>query len=88
MPYGGGTFKDVTISEGGRALLARQLQAFGDDQIAALFDSARFHEYGGLLKPPGAQVEEWVDAFEEKVRQIAQAGPCPTGRPADRADRR
>ena len=83
LPYDGGTFKDVTITEGGRALLARQLQALSRDQITALFESARFPEYGGLVKAHGSAADEWVQAFESKVREIAQAGPCPNnlGRP-------
>lgn len=65
MPYHGSTFPDARISEPGRRLLLRQLTALRDDQIAALFAAARFDD-----------VSAWVRAFQEKVRQIAAAGPC------------
>jgi hypothetical protein len=76
LPYSGATFKDVTIGEAGRALLARQLQALSDDQVTALFNGARFSEFKGILDR-AAPVSDWVNAFDDKVRQIANAGPCP-----------
>jgi len=65
LPYEGGTFPDVEISEGGRALLVRQLEALDEHKIRAIFRGARF-------KAP----EAWARAFQEKVRQIKEAGPC------------
>jgi hypothetical protein len=77
FPYNGGTFPDHQISEAGRALIARQLAALADGQIAALFTSARFPEFHrGAGR--GADVSAWVDVFRDKVRQIAGAGPCPS----------
>jgi hypothetical protein len=67
LPYGGGTFPDAQIGEAGRALIARQLAAFDDRRIASLFEGARF-----------ANPQAWVQAFQDKVHQIATAGPCPS----------
>jgi hypothetical protein len=67
LPYGGGTFPDAEISEAGRALLARQLSTLDERRILALFTGARF-----------SNPQAWTEAFQDKVRQIATAGPCPT----------
>jgi hypothetical protein len=77
LPWGGGTFVDAEISEGGRQLLARQLGALTDAQLHALFTSARIGEYeqGRWLGRP-ADVAAWVQAFQDKIRQVAEAGPC------------
>ncbi len=66
LPYGGATFEDVRISEAGRQLLAERLGAFTTDQIVTLFRSAGFSD-----------LDQWVSAFEDKVRQIADAR-CPS----------
>src|SRR5581483_5794275 len=67
-----GTLVDPKISEDGRAFLARLLNQLTDRQLADLFDVARF-----TLRPQanGQQttVEEWVAAFKEKRREIANA---------------
>jgi hypothetical protein len=68
LPYQGATFPDVRISEGGRALLARQLEALTETQIRGLFTAARFEEAEG-----GGDVSGWVDAFRQKVRQVSDA---------------
>ena len=62
LPHDGGTFpKDVHISDGGRRLLASRLAALSRADVVSLFTHARF---------PG-RVEDWVDAFQQKVDQIA-----------------
>ena len=66
MPYNGGTFQDVTISEGGRKLLADRLGQLSAQQIETLFTAA------GLENVP-----EWVAAFQDKVKQITGHAPCP-----------
>jgi hypothetical protein len=75
MPYDGGTFPDVTISEAGRALAARQLGALSDSQITDLFEAAHFSSFRGwhLRSWP---VAEWVRAFHAKVDEVRSAGPC------------
>jgi hypothetical protein len=74
MPYHGSTFRDARISEDGRRLLARQLTALGEDQLTALFTAARFREFHEAADT-GADVKAWVRACQEKVREIAAAGP-------------
>jgi hypothetical protein len=79
FPWGGGTFVDAQISEGGRRLLAGQLSELSERQIADLFTGARFPEFeAGRWFGPSATVDAWVAAFREKVRQISEAGPCPS----------
>lgn len=65
MPYDGGTFEDVEISEEGRQLLAARLRALTPKQITALFTAA------GLDDVPG-----WTATFQDKVRQIADRPAC------------
>lgn len=60
MPYDGGHFTPVQISEAGRALLASKLTQLSDAQITDLFTGARFEN-----------VPAWVAAFKDKVRAIA-----------------
>jgi hypothetical protein len=61
LPHDGATFSgDVWISDGGRRLLAGRLDALTPGDVASLFVRARF---------PG-QIDEWVDAFADKVAQI------------------
>ena len=75
FPYHGGTFPDAQISEAGRQLMARQLAALSDRQMAALFTAARFPEFHDG-KGDGADVNAWVQAFRDKVRQIVDRSPC------------
>ena len=66
MPYNGGTFEDVAISEGGRRLLGERLRQLSADQITALFTAA------GLEDVPA-----WTAVFQDRVRQIVQRPACP-----------
>jgi hypothetical protein len=76
LPYRGATFRDRDISEGGRRLLADELRQLRRQQIRDLFVSSGFTEYH-LSSQAGRDVENWVAAFEEKVRQIADRPACP-----------
>jgi len=76
MPFGGATFRTATISEEGRRFLADKLGLLHEAQIRALFASARFPEYHSR-GDAGADVENWVRAFQHKVREIADRPPCP-----------
>ena len=77
FPYSGGTFSDRTISEAGRQLIAHQLAALTARQVTSLFSGARFREfYGG--RGADADVNAWTAVFLDKVRQIADGGPCPS----------
>ena len=66
MPYNGGTFEDVHISEGGRRLLADRLRQLTPKQIDTLFTAAGFEDVAG-----------WTAAFQERVRQIVDHPACP-----------
>jgi hypothetical protein len=70
-PYEGGTFPDRRISEEGRVFLAERLGRLRPEQVHDLFAGARFGETTGV------QVEPWVRAFQDRVRQIVDRGPCP-----------
>jgi hypothetical protein len=76
FPYGGATFPDRQISEAGRQLIARQLSSLTERQLLALFSAAHFPEFAGA--DDGHDVNAWVATFRDKVRQIADAGPCPS----------
>jgi hypothetical protein len=75
FPYGGGTFPDTQISEDGRRLLVQRLTALSERQLAALFTAARFPEFHGG-RGRGADPKQWAAVFLDKVRKIADAGPC------------
>jgi hypothetical protein len=66
MPYNGGTFEDVAISEGGRRLLGERLRQLSANQIETLFRAA------GLEDVPA-----WTAAFQDRVRQIVERNACP-----------
>src|SRR5262249_60404061 len=76
LPYDGATFEDAVISEGGRRFLAQRLAALGGDQLTALFRAARFDQYP-YRQPEDALLSGWVDAFEDRVRQVVERPPCP-----------
>jgi hypothetical protein len=68
-----GTLKYPAISEAGRGFLAERLVQLSDDQLRGMFEAARV----GLRPrdPRDARsgfpdVDEWVNAFKEKRRQI------------------
>ena len=53
-----------------------QLRQLRRQQVKDLFVSSGFTEYA-LSSEAGRDLENWVAAFEEKVRQIADRPPCP-----------
>jgi hypothetical protein len=66
---------DPVISETGRRFLLEQLRRLTPDHLRALFRAARVDQLGdaeGTGSPRGSPdaVEEWVGAFQDKVRQI------------------
>jgi hypothetical protein len=77
LPYRGATFKPVKVSDAGRRHLASLLAQLTDEQIAALFRSARFDQSKGMIGFTASPVAEWVRVFKAKVRQIADGPPCP-----------
>jgi hypothetical protein len=77
LPFLGATFPDTVISEEGRRLLARMLTSMTRAQIESLFSGARFAAYeGGRWFGPSADEDAWVAAFEDRVRQVVEGGPC------------
>ena len=77
FPYDGGTFRDATISEAGRQLIARQLAALGDDQLDSLFSGARFREFHGGTGE-AADVRAWTRVLRSKIRDIVEGPTCPS----------
>ncbi len=77
MPYAGATFVTVRIGEEGRQFLAGMLRQLSEAQIQTLFIAARFPEHHSR-RDAGADAMEWVRAFQQKVREIADRAPCPS----------
>jgi len=75
LPYHGGNFTPIQISEGGRALIADRLRQLSEAQIRTLFQSARFPDPATGVE--NGDVTMWVRAFQDKVRQIADRPACP-----------
>jgi hypothetical protein len=78
-----GTLSDPVIGEEGRRFLARLLERLSDAQLRDLFTVARV--FLRLRAPEDAlsgfaTVEEWVDAFKIKRREIT-AHQCPVASP-------
>src|SRR5438093_2912216 len=76
LPYGGATFVDVDVTEGGRKLLASQMTQLRDAQVRDLFDAAGFAQYA---RGPDSNrdLDGWVGAFKAKVAEVAARPPCP-----------
>jgi hypothetical protein len=66
MPYNGGTFEDVAISEDGRRMLGERLRQLSAKQIETLFTAAGVED-----------VPAWTAAFQDRVRQIVERPACP-----------
>ena len=86
LPYGGSTFPDISISEPGRVFLAERLRALTPAQVRDLFEGARLSLYTGHRTDQAKNIDNWVKAFDEKVRAIVDHPGCPirglTPRPA------
>ena len=76
LPYGGSTFPDAYISEEGRLFLASRLGRLSTGQIRALFDGARVAHFPHR-RASARNVDNWVRAFQAKVRAIVDHAPCP-----------
>ena len=76
LPYGGSTFPDAYISEEGRLFLASRLGRLSTGQIRALFDGARVARFPHR-RASARNVDNWVRAFQAKVRAIVDRAPCP-----------
>jgi hypothetical protein len=71
------TFDDAVITEAGRRMIADRLGRLGPRQIRGLFEGSGFVEFEGASKA-SRDVDHWVEAFQEKVKEIVEGGPCPT----------
>jgi hypothetical protein len=77
LPFNGGTFPDVQISEEGRTFLLALLDQLSPIQVRQLFAGSGVTEFdavGGEARDAAA----WADTFLDKVRQVRNAGPCPS----------
>ena len=77
LPYGGSTFRDLEISEEGRAFLADLLRQLSTGQIRALFAGARVSAFPHA-SAAGRDIDNWVKAFEAKVDAIVNRPACPS----------
>ena len=76
LPWAGGTFPERQISEEGRLLLLGLLRQLDASQLEALFTASGVTSFDGL-SAEARNPRAWVAAFQDKVRQIEAAGPCP-----------
>jgi len=77
LPWQGATFPDRQISEEGRQLLLAWLEQLSESQLKDLFEGSRITAYDQVTaesRNPAA----WVAVFTDKIRQIREAGPCPS----------
>lgn len=80
LPFQGATFPDAQISEGGRRKLLSLLEQLSSAQIEELFTASRMTEYDAVsLESRNAKL--WARTFQDKIRQIREAGPCPVQQP-------
>jgi hypothetical protein len=80
LPWGGGTFPETRISEEGRQLLLGLLTQLSDAQLRDLFEGSRIaaqNQFAAESRSAAA----WVAAFQRRVEQIRDAGPCGAGSP-------
>jgi hypothetical protein len=77
LPYEGSTFPDVNISEPGRAFLAERLRQLRSTQVRDLFEGAGLARYAHKTDA-AKNLDNWVEAFDEKVRAIVDHPGCPT----------
>jgi len=76
LPYGGSTFPDAYISEEGRQFLGSRLRRLSATQVRALFEGARIARFPHR-RASARNVDNWVRAFQAKVRAIVDRAPCP-----------
>jgi hypothetical protein len=75
LPFRGGSFPDVQISEEGRAKLAARLAAIDDEELERLFAGARFPQFQVGTDDEG-DLKAWTAAFRHRADQITTAR-CP-----------
>ena len=80
LPWGGGTFPEQTISEEGRQFLLSLVSQLSQAQLQDLFTGARV-ELSESVTAEGRQPAAWAAAFQDKIRQVREAGPCGDSHP-------
>ena len=75
LPWNGATFPDRQISEGGRLFLLNLLEQLSDQQVRDLFVGSRITAFD-QVSGEGRHPDAWLRAFNDKVKQIREAGPC------------
>jgi hypothetical protein len=71
------SFDDAVVTEGGRKMVADRLGRLRPRQIRGLFEGAGFVEFERATEA-SRDVDRWVEAFQAKVKEIVEAGPCPS----------
>jgi hypothetical protein len=72
LPFSGATFEDTVVSEEGRLLLLDRLSGLSREQVREIFRAARFPAFHAGTDDR-RDLDAWVNAFEYRVSQIAQA---------------
>ncbi len=84
LPFQGATFPERRISDDGRRFLLGLLEQLNGSQLRNLFEGVGIARYDAVTAE-SRDVNAWVTAFQDKVRQIRDAGPCrPITSPPDR----
>jgi hypothetical protein len=78
LPYEGATFPDAHISEAGREQLARALSRLARDTISQWITDARVPAFY-TATDDDRDLDAWTAAFEHRIDQIVNAGPCGRG---------
>jgi hypothetical protein len=68
-----GDLGDPDISQAGREWLLEKLGAISHEQLTAIFTASRIAERGDKVDDRLVTVEDWVNLFEHKVKQMANA---------------
>ena len=76
LPFDGATFGDTQISEAGRQFALKLLRPLTPQQLNTLFEASGVARFRRVIDG-GDEPQAWTDAFLDKVKQIASAGPCP-----------
>jgi hypothetical protein len=77
LPFGGATFRETQISEEGRLLILELLEQLSESQLRDWVTGSRVIAYDAIAaesRDPAA----WTATFRDKVRQLRDAGPCPS----------
>jgi hypothetical protein len=76
LPFEGGTFPELQISEEGRRLLLGLVEQLSPQQLTGLFTGSGVITFDSL-SAEARRADAWVRTFLDKIAQIKDAGPCP-----------